>query len=377
MKKLYILIFAVLFFVPSMMHAALFHSGEDYSLSTDTIYDENVYVVSEKSAFSGTINGDLLSASGESLFSGNVQGDVMMAGGSVTSIGTIVGDLRLIGGDINLSSSVSSDTIVVGGDVLVTQDAQLEGDVVLIGGSVKTEGTISKDLTIMAGDVILGGRIEGDVDVRTKDSVIILENTHIVGDLVYHSHSEPTIPASVQIEGDVKQEAGKMGRFSRAEGLGVLGALFLAQILVLIVSALILVHFLKRSSEELLSNVRQSFGKTALYGFGAVILMPITGLVLLATGIGSILGVILLMIFVLMLIISFVYAGVVLGSMIWGMSGQSIKESLNWKSIVVGVFLMSVLMFIPILGWVIRCLIMLAAFGSLILVIKRMLKRQR
>ena len=72
-----------------------------------------------------------------------VRGDVVAIGGKVVMRGEAAGDVVAIGGNVTISGHVSGDVVAVGGGVYLESGAVVDGDAVSVGGKVhREEGVI-------------------------------------------------------------------------------------------------------------------------------------------------------------------------------------------------------------------------------------------
>ena len=147
-------------FSPSEVEAAKFVT-ESYTLESDEILHEDLYVTGTAVNINGIVNGDVyIAASDVSIsgtirddayigaedvtISGNVYGDLVVAGATITTSGSFGENVYMVGGCIKVDSSVVDDLVLVGGDILV--DGYVEEDLIALGGDVVIESTISEDL---------------------------------------------------------------------------------------------------------------------------------------------------------------------------------------------------------------------------------------
>jgi hypothetical protein len=66
-----------------------------------------------------------------------------------------------------------------------------------------------------------------------------------------------------------------------------------------------------------------------------------------------------------------------LGSLIWKLFSKKKEFHFNWKTVVVGIVLMSLIGLIPILGWAFCLVFGAAAFGGLWVVLSQMFFEKR
>ena len=359
---------ALLFTLALPAQAAVFEAGENYSLPSTEIIDENLYIGAGNMAVSGNVEGDLIGAAGNVLITGEVSEDVLVAGGTVELLGNIGEDVRAAGGKITISKSIGQDLIVAGGVVTILEEVQILGDAVIAGGMVTFDGSIEKDAEIFGGDVIFNGTVIGDAEVTVDERFVVGPEAVIQGNLTYRSLEEITIPDTAVISGEVE-----FIPLNRVEAAGqtvatLLGSLFILKFILLFVAALVLGLVFKSLSEKIVKASLEPASKSFLTGLIVMIVTPVVALLLMATLIGIMLSFGLWFAFGLFLMLAKVYAAIVLGALIWRFASKDNKIEVNWKVILLGVFLTVVISLIPFVGWAINAVIMLMALGGLSLI---------
>ncbi|MBP7057402.1 polymer-forming cytoskeletal protein, partial [Candidatus Gracilibacteria bacterium] len=111
LKRTILIGFFLLCISPSAQAAELF-SGEQYTLPTNQIVDDNSIVASGETTINGTIKGDLIVTSGQTIINGTVEGDVLMAGGSLilNQDSVVHKDIRTMSGEL-ISKGLVKGTI--------------------------------------------------------------------------------------------------------------------------------------------------------------------------------------------------------------------------------------------------------------------------
>ena len=347
-----------------LAYAAEIRSGDEVVIrSTDTVTDD-VYAAGGSVTSEGRVNGDLIAVGGNLLVGGDVTGDLALAGGSVTVTGTIGDDARLTGGNVAFSGSVGDDLMIGGGQVSMLSGAVIGGDVRIAGGRVVIDGTVEGSVTIGAGEVVVNGVIAGDVQVYAG-TVTVGPNARIGGQLVYEAEQEATIDEGATITGGV---AFNELSVSRGEGawayFGGVGVLFVLGML--LVGVLLFgkgVHsFTENTARRAASS---SWWKYLLLGLVMLIVIPFAAALLFATILGAPLGALALLGYIALIIVSWFYAAIILGSVIGRMTKRFGNGGVTWASLILGAFVYVLLGLIPFLGQLIQLGFFLMALGAL------------
>lgn len=306
-RLLGILTVAVLLGVPAVSQAAQF------------VYEENRLVIREP------VNEDLYAAAGDVVIDAPIVGDVYLAGASVLVRSTIEEDLFIGGGRVRVAGEVKGDLRIGGGEVVI--QGPVAGDVIVIGGNVE----ITREASV-------GGDLVAAVGQLTID------------------------PAPNIIQGSIVryQPPAREGRgWGAARGS-------IAWLLSSLIMTLLLGYGLPAKSAALAKQWRAQFGMNVLIGLLFFLAVPLGSVVLLMTVIGIPLAAIALALYALLLYVGKLVATLAVG--FWIQSLWTKQDGLEpiWASATLGVLLLALLGAVPLVGWILVCLIFLAGLGALV-----------
>ncbi len=372
-----LIIVSVAAFVPLFSNAADYlpkdkADGGNVIVTGDEDY-ENLFVSGGNVSIDREILGDLFAAGGSVNISSPVEEDLFVSAGNVTVSAEVGDDARLAGGNVSISAPVRGDLMVGGGTVNISKSAPVGGDFWAGGGVVNVNSDIKGNVKIAGGEVLLNGVIGGSVEVHADKRLVFGPQTRISGSIEYWGVKEAVI-----------QEGAEVGQieFHKAEGSKFRGKLnlrplisffFVLKILALFLAALAVMSLFKRTSHDVVSRPHGKPWISLGIGFLGIVAVPIAVIILFATVVGSIIGIILLISFVATLILSSVFAALFIGSLLERWFFKK-KVEITWKTAVWGVIAGAVLSFIPVLGWLAMCIAYLMAFGGLLQVIKTKLE---
>jgi len=373
-SKINIIVLALL---AVLMPVSVFAGGKlskvNVYVGAEEVIDGNFVAAGRTVTIDGTINGDVIVAGRTIVINGLVAGDVIAAGCSIHVAGPVRGDVRLAGCDIRLSGVVGKNATIAGGNVELSKDSAIGWGAMVFAGNLQVLGTITKDLRGMAKEAILNGAIGEDVWLKIKESkgLILQPNAWIGGDLVYSSRSMATIMSGATIVGqvDFKSFPQKFkGKYqNRGSAIGLL-LVMLIKFLSLLALGFVILYLHSKKVTDIIKILNKDFWPSLGWGALALFVSPIVIVLLLFTVVGW--------------AIALLMAGLLLVGMLYGMivSLTAIGEwilkkvtkrhwrsvSQNW-SLVLGVFLFSLIVFIPILGGLIKLLIISTGLGATIL----------
>ncbi len=369
MKKLISSIVILGVLLPLSASAALFLHEKDGNIliKRETEIRDNVYAAGNSISIQQVIFGDVLAAGATVLVSENISDDAWLAGATVSLLGSVGGDARLAGSNVLVNSTINKDLLVAGGTVTVSSKTTVGGDLILAGGIVTFDGVASKSARIMGGEIVINGVINGDVIIKADEKLSFGPSAKIKGNLNYKSKKEVEIPAGV-VTGKVTFEEKMRGK--NKDNSSVMGGIFAtfaaASFLMTLIGALALLYLLPKFAHELTTTALTKSSNSMLKGFIVVIVMPIAGIILLATILGWIVGLSILAVFGLTLILAKAATALVLGSLIAKWVKRDGIIHLSWKTTTVGALAISLLCFIPIIGWLAISLVWLITFGAIV-----------
>lgn len=361
----FLILFILALAAPFSVDSAEIVTDTNVDLSADSAYYENLYVGAGRSNISSFVEADLTIISGESVISNEVTGDVSVVGGGIDFIGKVEGDLRIIGGSVSVSGEVGGDLLVVGGDVFVSKNAKLSNDILLVGGKINFEGASPEKIKIVAGEVYINGELNGQSEI-TAQSLMIDSSSIINGNFSYYSPQKFIQNDGAQIWASVNYN--KINTL-RDTGLikktivNFLNFWLLLRFITTLIIAFILIYVFRVFVVEVNKIISNSFWKSLLAGFLTTILLPILFVFLIITLVALPIGFLLMLTFIFLMILSPAISGIFLGSLLRKWFGK--KEFIvDFHSATVGVVVYTLLQFIPIIGDLLRFVLILTALGA-------------
>ena len=350
---------------PLVSSAAQFYADKTVSLSSSDAVKNDAYLAGGTVTSSGKVPGDLAAAGGTVIITGDVGLDALVAGGNVSVLAPVGDDLRVAGGNVTVQGKVGGDLVMAGGQASVG-GAGITGDAAIAGGSVALEAPVGGSVRIAGGDVIIDAPITGNVTVMAR-SLTLGSHAVINGKLAYTADSALTQKDGATVKGSVSYTPRPAKEVSARSIAALVSAWLFGKFLILLVSALLLGLLMKRYSSELVRRAGERPWAEMGRGVLVFVALPAISFILLITFVGIPFGVIGLLSFVAVLILSWIVAPILLGSLLyrWITKGGWV---VNWKTILLGVFVYCLLTFVPVVGWIVQALLGLLALGSVIAV---------
>lgn len=329
---------------------------------------EDLYLVGAEVRVMANVDGDVMVIGGKVIIGQEVSGDVIAAGGRVLLRAEVGDDVRLAGGEVSILGEVDGDAIAVGGFILLDKEAWVRGRVWLAGGNIEVLGRINGDLDASGGRVVIGGHIAGDVELAA-DTIKILPDTVIEGELVYRSPNEAQVDSGARISGEIKHIPSKswpkieMGKVIAVSLIVIFSAL-LSAIVAGIVLYLLFPGLFESTTRMMHADRLACLG----LGFILFIALPLFSIFLLVSVLGIPLAIIVIIVYLLALMVGAFVGAYYIGDqgLRWAYKKQlPIPKSIRIVSIIMALILIVIVKMIPLLGPLAAFLLLLMGLGAL------------
>jgi cytoskeletal protein CcmA (bactofilin family) len=297
-----------------------------------------------------------------------VKGDLVAVGGTLRIDAAGSQDLYAGGGQVEFDGSLARNARIAGGSVSIGPKARIGGNASLAGGRVEMLGSIGGYLQAAGGRVFIDGRVDGDVEAAAGE-LELGPQARIGGKLRYRGGAPLKQDAAAQVQGGIERlevperRAAKRSAAPVAFGFWTLGLMFMAAVLVAA-----LPNFFARVADA----ARGRLGWSLLAGFVALAAIPAAALVLLVTVVGIPLAGLTVLLYLALLLVGYVAAGIALGDVAlkrW-QAGRAAHKGWRALAAALGVLAIGLAALIPWLGALIAFLALLAGMGALLLQLK-------
>ncbi len=294
-------------------------------------------------------------------------GDHVCLGGSTTVNATDPVDSVVLfgcGARIQSGARVQKDVVSFGGDVVIEKDVRITGDVVAFGGNVDIAGQVGHRVTVLGGNLTLESTavVQNDVNI-TGGFIDQKEGSVVQGRIVrgqpFSSGRVGVVPPAIfpaAIGG---------GLFSAVSGLvfGLIRNLVYA--LALAALGALTVVFMPTQTHQV-SDTAQKFAMESM-GIGCLtVFVALTlGVLLLITLCGIPFGILVL----LSLVVAWMFGWIALGRLTGErlLDAVKVREILPIVAVVVGVLVLTIVSYVPVIGWLIGLFLGLLGIGAVVL----------
>jgi cytoskeletal protein CcmA (bactofilin family) len=338
---------AVAAVVPAAALAFGAQSGQNITLPRGETKTGTYYVAARTVTVDGDVDGDLICAGNNVTVNGAVHGDVICAAQTLTVNGPVDGSVRLAGQVVTLTSTVGRNGTIAAQTVTIGSAAHVVGDLGLAAQTASVNGAVDKDVYGGVDSLSLGAAT-GAVTVWLN-TLDVGPSANVKGDLKYTSDQTFDVNKS-KVSGSIQRTAPAVSKVERENdaartSLALRLYWIFASLLVGVVLALLAPKFVGRITETMRKRPGASIG----WGLIVTLLGPVLFLLLLVTVIGIPLAFLEGALWLLMLAMSGLFAGIAAGE--WFLERAEWRRSTLLGAAALGIPLTVIIFSIPVLGF--------------------------
>jgi len=137
--------------------------GDTITIPSSERVDHDLYVFASNITVNGSVKGDLIAMGGTVTINGPVSGELIVGGGNVTVNGAVSGPIRGGGGYVTIAGSSGKDVLMGAG--YLTISGKVGQDLIFGAGSADVSGSVTGNVLGGAGRYTRSGEIGGTEDV--------------------------------------------------------------------------------------------------------------------------------------------------------------------------------------------------------------------
>jgi cytoskeletal protein CcmA (bactofilin family) len=315
----------------------------------------------------------------------------MAAGGEIVIRGAVLDDVRAAGARVEISGQVGDDLYAAAGGgpggqfpitvngrtiqqgLFVQPTATIGGNAGLFGGTIVAAGAVDGDLNVGAAELQLSGTVGGNAKVETN-ALTIADTARVAGTLTYTAPAEISVPANVA--GKVEFSPTPPPAATPSRGMNPVLANIMRAVLTLAGFALLgwlLLRFVPTRIDAPATALAARPGQAIMYGFLAAVVMifiPIASALLVFAMVlfwGWWPGLALLAFLFATLTLVWVLSPIITGLWLGRVFAQLIgREFPTLALLMIGVALIVLLSFVPVVGWLVYLTSFILALGAII-----------
>ncbi len=295
-------------------------------------------------------------------------GNLHVAGSQVNINGKVTGEAWLAGAEVKIDAVTGKALKAAGAWIEVVESSEVGAESSLAAALIEFRGAAGNNLKLYGDEVVFSGQASGDVTIKGR-TVSVAEDASVQGGLTIQSVEKADIAPAATIAGDITQTALTKEDFDKGEGAfdGIGGALVFA--IGVFLFGLILVVLARSSVEQGISVLRSHPGKSILWGLFVFIGLPLLAIISLVTVVGIPIGVTVLLTLPFLFLLGFTATAFGLSDWLLNRSGEPKTMGPRLLLLAVGVIVVIVLGFVPVVGGLIIIFALLFGLGAAVVTI--------
>ena len=154
---------------PIYIQAAQFHEG-DYILDTESIVEDDIYIVGDNVMIKGVVDGDVIIFGQNITVDGTITGDLYSFGNTVSISGSTYGNIFTAGSNVSIKGTVGQSVYTLG--MMTDMDADIGKDLNIASGTTKILGSVGDDVRVASGQISSDASVTGDFLVSSESQNI-------------------------------------------------------------------------------------------------------------------------------------------------------------------------------------------------------------
>ena len=307
----------------------------------------------------GYLDNDLFAASRHLILDGWITDDAIVAAQIVSVRGT-VGDMLMAAGEtVMIDGVIEGDLFAAGSEIRISENARIRGNAFVAAGLVIIEGGVVEGALRAAGDRLeLNGSVNNFVELYSDDIEFGPEyeaaySTTITSERTIHRENLGNIPEALTI----------VVRESDILHIVIFQVWFF---LSLFITGLILIRIFQKTAIDMHRFATERFWKNTGIGLLSFIAIPLAILVLMVLLVTIPLSVIMMLLYGLALLISYLLVAMTLGVGSILYFREEADTSTYYWGLGLGMIFIAILVNLPFIGWLFNILLLFFGLGSFI-----------
>lgn len=346
-------------------------------LPSGQVIDSDYFRTGQTIQIDGEIKGDAFLAGGIVTVNGRVDGDLFIIGGKVNINGSVGNSIRVMAGDVTINSVVDRNVLAICGNCNITKQSSIAGSLLVGGANLEVSaGKIGRGFRFVGNRLFLNSEISNEAFVVADKEFLLGPQASISSDLKYTGSTKAVLESGATVAGNISyQNVSSEEGYPRFFGVREILASYkqvkpLTDVLGFAVSALIgfiLLGLFPRLFEKSVMAMENKPAASLGWGLVATLALPLLIILFAITIVGIPVSLVLLFIFYLIWTFSQYLTAFFIGRKIML---PKFGERRGW-ALVLGLFLITLIGLIPILGNLVKLIVVFFALGSAILAYKQ------
>ena len=352
--------------LPATVLAADINNTGNITLAKGDNRTGNYYVTGQTVTINGDVTGDVVCAGQTVVINGSVGGDVICGAQTLTINGAVGGSIRGAGQALSVNGTVGRNVTLAAQAFVLGSAARVGGDLVAASQTALIGAPVGQDLYVAAQDLQINASVGGNVTAYVG-TLKVAGTAAIAGNLDYTS--------SLSYSVDKANVAGKISHHTPAQGDNVrysasdIFAMLVYWIAAALMGILIAIWLFPRFVRSVTTAMMTRWQASILWGVVVLLGGPIVLLILALTVVGLPVAIVLGVLWLLAILSSGLFAGVAIGRLTW--QREDGNRRALYLSALVGVPLILLISWIPIVGELVATAAVVWTLGGIIQAINR------
>jgi len=350
--------------LPSAFAETSFSVSKNYTLARTASTTGDLYAFGGNVTVAGNVFGDLVAGGLNAFLGGNIiSKNAFIIADSVHALSDVGETMRIFARQVVISNTVGKDSALAAWNAVLLPRSEVQGDLLAAALSIEVSGKVNGETHIVGGHVFLNGEMVGPVNVLAN-SLTVGPQAVLRGPLTYSASQIATIDGGAKIE---SQNFTLIDTRTRAEQFlpTIWGTLIIIKFVIFLLSALVAHGILRNISQRFVVVGITEAPRNLIRGFVLAVAVPIAIFVGTLTFVAIPFSLFAAVVYGIGAALALVYTPIIIGSLAWKGVYRSLPITVNWKTILVGVCLATLLDYIPYLGTLVWYGFVFISFGAI------------
>lgn len=284
---------------------------------------------------------------------------------------SIAENLAVVASNVVINGNIKGNSVIFGTTVTISEDAIINNDVIIVANSLKIEGTINANVIAYVNELNVTGSILKDLRCQTAN-LNLSENSNIQGKIYIKSENDIVVPNKYSSAQIVKLstldniEDKQINFFVLFRNSVILGLLYL------------LLSTKTTIIPKALNKFKNNPAISIFIGFGSIVLSILVILIMIFISLVGldIIGIPLGIFYVAFMFIVLILSTFIMGSLMTEYLYNRFENKLpsKWHKLTMAIIIfaiLSLLPYIPVIGWYIPMLIYMISIGISVIYFKK------
>jgi cytoskeletal protein CcmA (bactofilin family)/uncharacterized membrane protein YhaH (DUF805 family) len=342
--------------------AAQFINENTYTLEQTEIVEENIYIKSDIVDISGVVDSDLFIGASTVTVSGTVTGDLYIAANQIDITGNVYGSTYLAGRNIDIGGNIARNAVIV--SLSADVSGNVGRDLTVYTGRSTITGRVTEDVRVFASTSTISGIVKGEAMVFADNTTI---NQELVEGEIYENIEVGEVSEALSDGFKINVYNWDMGKHLKRGFMGINVLITLLSFVAMYIVGVVLIYLAPVKTLKIEKKVigsTQEFLYSFLVGLGIVVLIPMPLFILLFSGIGTPLAILILGALFFIAIFGSLWVESAIGYRLLQKTDK--KDPKRLLSLLVGRGITTVINFIPIVRGLYKTVLNMTAIGAVV-----------